>query len=269
MRKSLVILLIIPMCFIFLLGLVLFDYIYFPLIEFKAENAAEKHLEEKYEEDFIIEEASFSKPLGDKTGIYNIDALPKKNPDLTVHISVTEDMQPLSDDYLDMKWREELNEQFRTVYRELYGSLEKYSCMVNVFFPDEAYTKYNISNTYQDVYEQEHKNIGNIIFANVLLQSPNEMDQQLYKVYELIQYMIDKELEYFSIQIEYYNDKLKDNISAKDKKLDYNDFSNKHLNNRDYVFQFSYDSRDETSKEKLDNIKSATDLKLYLREIDW
>ncbi|MGG1679507.1 murein transglycosylase [Neobacillus sp. NRS-1170] len=264
MPKALVIFLTIPVIFLFIVGLVLFDYIYFPLISSKAEKAAEKHLEEKYNEDFVIEGSSFSKPLGDDVGTYRIDSHPKKKPNLTVIISVTEDMEPMSDDYLDKKWRAELNKQFGSVYKGLYESHENYSYMVNVSFPEETYTKYNISNTYQEIFDQEHKGIGNIIFANVTLNSSNEMDHQLDKVYKLIQYLMAQELEYFSIDINYFNEKLEQEIFDKDKKLNYQAFLNKHIKSRDYLFHFSYDSSDEVSKKKLEGIKSSGDLKQYL-----
>jgi hypothetical protein len=230
MRKILVILLIIPVFFLFIIGLVLFDYIYYPLISSKAEKTAEKSLEKKYGEDFVIDEASFSKPLGDDIGTYRIDAHPANSPKLTVRISVTEDMEAMSDDYLEMKWRAELNDQFGSIYTELYGTRKKYSYMVNASFPENAQTKYNKSNTYQDIFEQ------------------------------------DQELEYFSIDINYFNKKLQQEISSIDKKLNYNDFSSKHLKLRDYVFHFSYDSGDGGDKNRLDELKSSADLKQYLRE---
>jgi len=266
MQKLIIGLLIIPVFFLFIIGFVLFDYIYFPLISHKAEKAAEKYLEEKYGEEFIMEESTFSKPLGDDLGTYRIDSHPAKNPQLTVRISISEDMHPMSDDYLDMKWREELNKQFGVIYQELYGSVENYSYMVNVSFPDEAYTQYNIHNTYQEIFEQEHTGIGNIIFSNVLLNSSNEMDQQLEKTYKLIQYLKEQELEYFSVQIEYYNEKLTHEISAKDKKLDYNSFSNKFLKDRVFCFDYSYDSNNDNSIKQLADIKYPADLKQYLRD---
>jgi hypothetical protein len=266
MRKILVFLLIIPVFFLFIIGLVLFDDIYYPLISSKAEKTAEKSLEKKYGEDFVIDEASFSKPLGDDIGTYRIDAHPANSPKLTVRISVTEDMEAMSDDYLEMKWRAELNDQFGSIYTELYGTRKKYSYMVNASFPENAQTKYNKSNTYQDIFEQDHTGIGNIVFANVLLTSSNEMDQQLDLVYQLIQHLKDQELEYFSIDINYFNKKLQQEISSINKKLNYNDFSSKHLKLRDYVFHFSYDSGDGGDKNRLDELKSSADLKQYLRE---
>lgn len=263
MRKILIFVLMVPVVFLFIIGLVLFDYIYFPLISSKAEKVAESYLEEKYNEKFVIDDSSFSKPLGDDLGTYRIDSHPSKKPALTIRVEVTEDMEPISDDYLDMKWRVELNEEFGLVYKELYGNIENYSYMVNVSFPDEAYSNFNISSTYQEIFQQEHHNIGNIIFANLILDSSIEMDQQLGKAYELIQHLKEQELEYFSIDINYYNENI--NISSEDKKLAYNDFSNRHLDQRYYVFRFSFDSRDEESKRRLDAIKSANDLQEYFQ----
>ncbi|MFY3790596.1 hypothetical protein ACOQFO_02585 [Ureibacillus sp. MALMAid1270] len=76
-----------------------------------------KYLEEKYGEDFVIKESSFSKALGDEKGIYWIYAHPLNNPDISTQITVSEDMLMISDDYLKMKWRSELNEQFSTTYK--------------------------------------------------------------------------------------------------------------------------------------------------------
>ncbi|MDN4494358.1 murein transglycosylase [Ureibacillus aquaedulcis] len=267
MRKLLIVLLAVPVFFLLIIGLVLFDYIYFPLISSKAEAAAERYLEKKYEEEFIIDESSFSKPLGDDMGTYRIDSHPSKNPKLTVRITVDEDMEPVSDNYLDMKWREELNKLFGPVYKELYGSAEKYSFMVNVSFPPKAYVKYNISNNYKEILKEDHEGIGNIIFANVLLTPSKNMKLQLEKAYNLIQYLKKQELEYFTINIDYFNEKLENEISENDKSLDYSSFLNKHLQNRDYVFNFSYDSRYEGDKQKLEDIKSAKDLEQYLRSL--
>lgn len=258
MRKILVLIIAIPVFFIFVIGLVLFDYVYFPLIESRAEKVAEAYLEEKYGEDFEIDETEFSKPLGEDMGEYRIDAHPSKAPKITVNITVSEDMEPQSDDYVDMKWRAELNEQFADTYKELYGPVENYSYMLNVYFPEKAFTKYDIHSTYEEVFQREHNEIGNIIFANVIMES--SIDVQLNKVYQLIQKLKDQELDSFSIDINYYNERLK--VSAKDKKLDYNQFSSKHLDARDSVFRFYYDSKDGTAK--LDEIKSPTDLEPYL-----
>lgn len=95
--------LFIPAFFLFLIILLLSDYFYFPLISFKAENTAEKFLEEKYGEDFIIDTSSFSKPLGYEKGIYRIFTHPSNDPNVSVQIIVSEDMLQVSDNYLDFK----------------------------------------------------------------------------------------------------------------------------------------------------------------------
>lgn len=95
MRIITIALLAIPGFFILILTIASFDYFYSPVISFKAENAAEASLEEKYNIDFMIDESTYSKPLGEDFGYYHI-AHPKKNPDLEVAVSVDEDMEPLT-----------------------------------------------------------------------------------------------------------------------------------------------------------------------------
>jgi len=264
MRKILIFLLIVPIFFLLIIGLIIFDYIYFPLISYKAEDVAEKFLEEKYNEDFTIGESSFSKPLGDYFGTYQLYAYPVSNPTLTARISVTEDMEPLWDDYLDTKWRAELNEQFSLIYKELYGSMENYSYMVNVSFPDDADSKYTAANTYDDIFKNDHNGIGNIVFANVILNSANDLEDQLDKTFQLVQYLKEQDLKYFSVDINFYNEKLGQAISEQDKELNYYEFTSKHLNAREYFLDFSYDSRYVESKSELEQIKAAVDLKEYL-----
>ncbi len=266
MRKIFIVLLTIPLFFLLILGFILFDYFYYPMISSKAEKAAETYLEEKYKEDFVITDANYSKQLGEDWGDYEVQAYPAKDANVTVDIFVTEDMVPTFDDYLETKWRAELNKQFGSLYQELYGPPENYSYMVNVSFPEGIHTKYNSSYTYQEIMEKEAKGIGNIVFANVLLKKSNEMDNQLDKVYKLIQHLKRQELERFSIRIEYFNESLQGQLSDEDKKLDYKDFLRKHLESRDYVFEFSYESKDESSKKRLENIKTPADLKQYLQK---
>lgn len=265
MRKILTFLLIVPIFFLLIIGLIIFDYIYFPLISNKAEDVAEKFLEEKYNEDFNIEESRFSKPLGDYFGTYQILAHPVSNPTLTARISVTEDMDPLWDDYLATKWRAELNEQFGLVYEELYGSVENYSYMVNVSFPDDADSKYTSANTYEDIFKNDHNAIGNIVFLNIILNSADDMDDQLDKAFQLVQYLKEKDLEYFSVDINFYNKKPRQTVSEQDIELSYHEFTNKHFNAREFILDFSYDSRYVESKNELEQIKVSTDLKEYLR----
>lgn len=265
MRKVLTFLLIIPIFFLLIIGLIIFDYIYFPLISFKAENVAEKYLEDKYDEDFNIDESSFSKPLGDYYGAYLIYTHPVKNPNLSVRISVSEDMEPLWDDYLDTKWRADLNEQFGLIYKDLYGSAYNYSYMVNVSFPDNADSKYTIENTYQDIFKLEPNIIGNIVFANVILNSADDMDYQLDKAFQLVQYLKEQDLKYFSVDINFYNEKLQQTISVQDKELSYHEFSSKHLNAREYILDFYYESSNEESKSELEQLKSAAELMKFLR----
>lgn len=267
MRIITIALLAIPGFFILILTIASFDYFYYPVISFKAENAAEASLEEKYNIDFVIDESTYSKPLGEDFGYYHIIAHPKKNPDLEVAVSVDEDMEPFNDTYLEMHWREELKTRFGLLYEELYGTVEKYSYMVNVSFSEEIKAAYNHNDTYEEILQKEANGIGNIIFANVLPESPDQMDDQLEKAYKMIQHFKKQNLNYFNIEIVYFNENLKKQLKTKDSKLTYNEFLFKHLDERAVRFYFSYDSEDEESIKELNQLKSPADLEQYLKEI--
>ena len=267
MRIITIALLAIAGFFILILTIASFDYFYYPVISFKAENAAEASLEEKYNIDFLIDESTYSKPLGEDFGYYHIIAHPKKNPDLEVAVSVGEDMDPFNDTYLEMHWREELKTRFGVLYEELYGTVEKYSYMVNVSFSEEIEAAYNHNDTYEEILQKEANGIGNIVFANVLLEPSNQMDDQLEKAYKMIQHFKEQNLSYFNIEIVYFNENLRKQLKKKDSKLNYNEFLFKHLDERAVRFYFSYDSEDEESIKELNQLKSSADLEQYLKEI--
>ena len=268
MRIITIALLAIPGFFILIFSIASFDYFYYPIISFKAENAAEASLEEKYSVDFVIGESTYSKPLGDDFGDYHIIAHPKKNPDLEVTVSVGEDMEPLYDTYLEMHWRDELNTQFGLLYEELYGTVENYSYMINVTFPDEIEAQYDHTDTYEEILQKEANGIGNIVFANVILESSNNINDQLGKAYKMIQHFKEQNLKYFNIEIVFFKGDLQKQVKKSDRKLSYNGFIFKHLNDRAAKFYFSYESEDAESVKELNQLKSPADLEQYVKDMN-
>ncbi|WP_339175039.1 murein transglycosylase [Solibacillus sp. FSL R5-0691] len=258
----------IPAFFILILTIASFDYFYYPIIGYKAENAAEASLEDKYNEDFVIDESTYSKPLGDDYGDYHIIAHPKKNPDLEVTVSVSEKTEPLSDTYLQMHWRDQLNTRFGVLYEELYGTVENYSYMVNVTFSDEIEAQYDHTDTYEGILQKEANGIGNIVFANVILKSSNNMNNQLEKAYKMIQHFKEQNLSYFNIEIVYFNEKLQKQLTKKDRQLPYNEFNFKHLDDRTARFYFSYKSDDAESVKELNQLESPADLEQYVKDMN-
>lgn len=261
-------LLAIPAFFILILTIASFDYFYYPIIGFKAENAAEASLEEKYNEDFVIDESTYSKPLGNDFGDYHIIAHPKKKPDLEVTVSVSEDMEPFYDTYLHMHWRDELNTRFGLLYEELYGTVENYSYMVNVTFSDEIEARYDHTDTYEDILQKEANGIGNIVFANVILESSNNINDQLEKIYKMIQHFKEQNLNYFNIEIVFFNEDLQKQLTKRDRKLPYNEFNFKHIDDRAAGFYFSFESEDAESVKELNQLKTPADLKQYVKDMN-
>ena len=268
MRKILIVLLAIPGFFMVIFGIALFDYIYFPIISSKAETAAKVALEEKYNVDFVIDESTYSKPLGDDFGDYHIIAHPKKNPNLEVTVSVGEDMELLYDTYMEIYWRDELNKRFGVLYEELFGSVEKYSYMVNVSFSEEITAEYDHNDTYEEILQKEAGGIGNIVFANVILESSDNMDEQLSKAYKMIQYFKEQKLNYFNIEIVYFNEDLQKQLTKRERKLTYSEFVYKHLDSRAARFYFSYDSKEAESAKELAHLKSPADLEQYVTDMN-
>ncbi|MER2029590.1 MAG: murein transglycosylase [Solibacillus sp.] len=266
-KMVLLALLAIPAFFILILTIASFDYFYYPIIGFKAENAAEASLEEKYNEDFVIDESTYSKPLGNDFGDYHIIAHPKKNPDLEVTVSVSEDMEPFYDTYLEMHWRDELNTRFGLLYEELYGTVENYSYMVNVSFTDEIEARYDHNDTYEDILQKEANGIGNIVFANVILESSNNINDQLEKIYKMIQHFKEQNLNYFNIEIVFFNEDLQKQLTKRDRKLPYNEFNFKHLDDRAARFYFSFESEDAESVKELNQLETPADLGQYVKDI--
>lgn len=267
MRIITVALLAIPGFFILMFAIASFDYFYYPVISYKAENAAEASLEEKYNVDFVIDESTYSKPLGEDFGDYHIIAHPKKNPDLEVAVSVGEDLEPFYDTYLEMYWRDELNTQFGLLYEELYGTVENYSYMVNVTFSDEIEAEYDHTDSYEKILQKEANGIGNIVFANVILESSDDMNGQLEKAYKMIQHFKELNLNYFNIEIVYFNEDLQKQLKKRDRKLSYNEFIFKHLDDRAARFYFSYESEDAESIKELNQLKSSADLEQYVKDM--
>ena len=87
------------------LAALLWDYIYYPLIEDKAENKAIAHLKATFREDFVINEVTYSKPFGADKGRYSITAHPMAKPEIEFSMYVAQDLSVDQDSFKESKWR--------------------------------------------------------------------------------------------------------------------------------------------------------------------
>ncbi|MER2122148.1 MAG: hypothetical protein ABS935_17900 [Solibacillus sp.] len=113
--------------------------------------------------------------------------------------------------------------------------------------------------------QKEANGIGNIVFANVILESSNNINDQLEKIYKMIQHFKEQNLNYFNIEIVFFNEDLQKQLTKKDRKLPYNEFNFKHIDDRAARFYFSFESEDAESVKELNQLKSPADLKQYVK----
>lgn len=261
MKKLLLILaVILAPIFVFM-----FDYFYYPLLNFKAKSTTEQFLEKKYNEDFTVVKSSFSKPLGE-SGLYNVDAHPTKDAALSVRVRITEDMKVVSDSYVESTWRSQLNEEFGKVYESLFGEKKPYSYAVNLGLASHVYKNYDLSNTYQEIFEKEHHEMSHIVFITLTHDPSQNMNQEVDRLYELLMYLKEKDVNSFSVLVTYYREDIRKDLSEKDKQLNYFEFRDKHLIDAIYHFSFDFTSTDPTSVQRLEKITSPEDVKKYLRQ---
>jgi hypothetical protein len=72
-----------------LLGVYALDFVYYGANEEKAEKAALEYLEDKYGQQFEIDEVEYTKILGDQEGDYTLSVHPVASPDITFGVETT------------------------------------------------------------------------------------------------------------------------------------------------------------------------------------
>lgn len=245
--------------FVFLLMLVLIPFIGFALYagdlffyDFssdKAGKAAQEYLEERYKQDFVIKSSKYTKALGDKHGLYTIKAVAKADKDLVIQLEASEDKKILSDDYKDLKWRKELNDDTAPFMKEVCGEEAFFNYAVNVSIPEKIRDQFSHEHAFSEIYSDHHGEISQYLFVNIVLDKPFDPSIERARAYKLYDYMKKKQLKDFSISIRYYPDK---EISKKGS--NYFKFEDENWEQLEKVFNF--DTRGQTitvnSAEELD-----------------
>lgn len=247
-----------------LIFVLMFDYFYYPMLNFKAKSATEQYLEEKYKEDFTVDQSSYSKPLGEN-GLYSVDAHPAKDPSIFVRATLTEDMKVLDDSYTENTWRAQLNKEFGEFYVKRFGEAEPFSYAVNLGLPSHIHEKYDISNSYQEIFKKDHKEMSHIVFMNTLKDPEKEVDSETQKLFELIMDLKEKDLFSFTVDVNYYGEDFQKDLSDRDVELSYFDFRDEHRSEAIGYFSFAFTSNIPESVERLNSIKAPEDLKEFFR----
>ncbi|WP_078544536.1 hypothetical protein [Litchfieldia alkalitelluris] len=222
--------------FLFFFIVIIGDYIYYDLVSFRAANAAEKYLEKTYDEDFKVDETEYSKILGEKNGMYYVDAYPVKNPQILARVYVTESIEIFSAEYLENKWRFELNEQLESYISSLTDS---FSLRANLSVPEEIEKRYEKEDSYETLLKENPNKLHNMLFLHVYRDPTNQTDQELEWLYELVTYLKEQNLERFTVLVYFYPQTFLETLSEEDKLISYDDFSDKFKGaNVNYVFNF-------------------------------
>ncbi|TFJ91292.1 hypothetical protein [Lentibacillus salicampi] len=117
-------------------------YVMAPVREAEVKEAVEKHLHDKYQQEFVIEDVSYQAEITE----YKIKTYPAKNEKQDFIITVTEEQiinpeKEITDGYLYIYWDFQLEEEFKGIAEDIFeDQVEKVSADVS---PRSLRQKYN------------------------------------------------------------------------------------------------------------------------------
>ncbi|WP_174733434.1 hypothetical protein [Mesobacillus harenae] len=206
------------------------------------------YLETKYNEEFSILDISYSRPRGDDHGTFTVEAIPVKQPEISLHIRANERMEEPVDDYIEMKWRRDAKEMLRPVIDKLFP--ERLGYFVNIGYQPEAAEHLKADTYEQSALPREH---NLYLFIYPYRDNLEEhLDEEYKKFYELYQYMNTHPLGEFSIGINYLNTK---NQEEEAKRFEYED-----LHNQKVIYYFNLDTRTTSHQQALKSVDGPGDM---------
>ncbi|NOU95931.1 hypothetical protein GC093_22310 [Paenibacillus sp. LMG 31456] len=117
------------------LAALLWDYIYYPLIENKAEERTIAYLKALFPEDVVIDDVTYSKPFGDDEGKYFIKAHPTAKPEIELSMNVFQNLSLDEKSFKESKWRYDTILEYVPLINEISPGFSLYA--VNMFIPAE------------------------------------------------------------------------------------------------------------------------------------
>lgn len=186
-------------------GSYILEEIYYNKMGFKAEKAADKYLEKKYGESFEVDDAVYSKALGDDHGGYDVKAHPTANPEISFRVQVTEKYKVWQDEYKESKWASEINKEYFQLAKPLFPNAAR--IYASGSFPEEVGDQYNITDTYQTIYK-ENPNQGHEYINIVLFEDSIQKEAALDSVYQLWSVIQGRQLKTYRYEVKYYPEKL-------------------------------------------------------------
>jgi hypothetical protein len=255
MRIVLIIIGLIVLSPFLMLGVYSLDFIYYGANDHKAEKAALEYLEDKYAEDFEVDDVEYNKVLGDDEGGYTLQLHPLNEPEITISVHVTEKYQVTRDNYKESKWGYEFRKEMVPIIEPIFQDTGK--IYVYGSFPEELEKQYQFEDSYQTIYNenplQSYERIHIVNFVE-----PFEKEKELAKIYQLWELVKDREVRDTNIEINYYPNGL---LKGFDSYPDLNQFENENRKEMFYLCRFS---KEEVRKKP---ISTPSDLEEYCREL--
>ncbi|MFC5452570.1 hypothetical protein ACFPOG_30660 [Paenibacillus aestuarii] len=260
MKKVLIIILAIFGLFAIGFMAIIWDYIYYPMIKYKAEDKAFLHLKTTYQEDFVIDSVTYEKQFGEHTGSYYITAHPKAHKDIDFSMYVGQDFKVSNDSYKESKWRNDMIQEYAPLIDALSPGFRSYA--VNLPIPEGLINKYNIETNYGDIRKQNENN-EEYLFMGAAVDAGFNEQQSLEFGYRVAEFMKQRNLKNASIEINFYPKSFLDGLDENNRRMSVFDFRSKFFKDS-LPFRISYDSRINKTKTSLTEVKSPEDMKPFL-----
>lgn len=217
-RNAVLFVLLITGLFTVGLAALLWDYIYYPLIESKAEERATAYLKASFPEDIVIDEVTYSKPFGDDEGKYFITAHPMAKPEIELSMNVFQNLSVDEKSFKESKWRYDTILEYVPLINEMSPSFSLYA--VNMFIPAELLNNYPIDTKYGDI-RKLHENVTEeYLFMGVLIDRDYSEQRALEYGYRVVEFMKKRGLKDAAIEINFYPRSIMERLVEKKPKFD-------------------------------------------------
>jgi len=182
------------------------DYFYYEKVKIhEVKKGMVSELSSTYGDRFMVREISYGKALGDEAGTYTAEVYPEGNKGLEFQVILSEDGKIISESYKESKWRSEAIESWKPVMNKF--GITSYA--VNIHIPDEIAVKYDLEDTYLDLY-QKHKDVMDEYLFIAQIEKSFDKKKETARVMEMTNYALQRKLRYFSIDWTYYENGNKD-----------------------------------------------------------
>lgn len=177
-----------------------------PVREEDVKDAVEKHLQDKYQQEFVIEDVSYQAEITE----YEIKVYPENNEKQDFTITVTEEQienleKEITDGYLYIYWDHQLEEEFKRMAEDIFeGQVDKVTADVSPggYTPEnEALPRYkNIRMKMPDQFMHEF-----VLYLNLDISEVNKRDVE-EKVFDLIEEIRAKKMKKPKLWVFFSND---------------------------------------------------------------